>query len=100
MVKVEKNSHFEMVNGKNLRSFGDDIVQIDTNMQYTNNNGYGVYICEIRDGESKEQEENKRLKDENEKLKSENENLKNALKNAWKEVIEEVIEEDKPCQMQ
>lgn len=49
MKKIGTHSHFEVINGKNLPELGDRILQIDTTMQYENENHFGVYICEILD---------------------------------------------------
>jgi hypothetical protein len=50
MTKSKKNSHFELIRGDRLPEYGNRIVQIDVNKQYQNN-GYGVYICEVADEE-------------------------------------------------
>jgi hypothetical protein len=50
-----KNSHFEVINGNDLKLYKDRILQIETDKQYENNNGYGVYIAEVSDEEVKDE---------------------------------------------
>ena len=55
MKKIGLHSHFQVINGQELPNYGDRILQIDTKKQYENENGYGVYVCEVLDVESKEE---------------------------------------------
>lgn len=50
MIKSKENSHFELIRGDDLKEYGNRIIQIDNVKQYENN-GYGVYICEVADEE-------------------------------------------------
>ncbi len=41
-----ENTYIELVHGKDLRRFNGEILQIETEKQYSNKD-YGVYICEL-----------------------------------------------------
>ena len=49
MQKIGNNSHFQVVNGADLKDYGNRIIQIDAEAQYTSGNYFGVYMCEIDD---------------------------------------------------
>ena len=53
MIKTMKNSYFDLIRGDKLEN-NKNVVQIDTEKQYENDN-YGVYLCEVlADGEPAE----------------------------------------------
>lgn len=58
MIKMGKNSHFEVVSGDRLPKFGNKIIQIDSEKQYENRSGYGVYVVEINDEIDEKEESN------------------------------------------
>lgn len=47
MEKTKPNSYFALVAGDELDKYGERILQIDSEKQYTNRNGYSVFLCEI-----------------------------------------------------
>lgn len=49
MIKLGENSHFDAVSGDRLKDLGNKIIQIDSEKQYENRFGYGVYVVEIND---------------------------------------------------
>ena len=61
MQKIGKNSHFDLINGGDLKSYGNRILQMDSEKEYTNNH-YGVYICEIDDRPSVVEQNKEMLK--------------------------------------
>ena len=50
MTRIKENSHFEIIRGDKFKDYGNRIIQVDSTKQYENN-GYGVFICEVADKE-------------------------------------------------
>lgn len=44
-ISIEE-THIELVNGKDLKMLDSEILQIETEKQYSNGS-YGVYLCEL-----------------------------------------------------